>query len=100
MRQYRPSVNRREFEWKLHPDHENYGVNNILRKGVSDNHFHLNGSLPYFELSWVSLMNAVRQPELIGKLERMQHDSRNIRKQYVTERQEESYTRSYRLSVA
>ena len=99
MRQYRPSVNRREFEWKLHPDHENYGVNNILRKGVSDNHFHLNGSLPYFELSWVSLMNAVRQPELIGKLERMQHDSRNIRKQYVTERQEESYTILYLKAV-
>ena len=90
---------RQEFEWKLHPDHENYGVNNILRKGVSDNHFHLNGSLPYFELSWVSLMNAVRQPELIERLERMQNESRNIRRQYVTDCQEESYTILYLKAV-
>ena len=92
MRQYRPSVVRKEFEWKLHPDHENYRLNSILRKGVSDNHFHLNGSLPYFELSWISLMNAVRQPQLIELLEKMQKNSRNIRKQYVTNQQEASYT--------
>lgn len=92
MRQYRPSVVRKEFEWKLHPDHENHRLNSILRKGVSDNHFHLNGSLPYFELSWISLMNAVRQPQLIGLLEKMQKNSRNIRKQYVTDQQEASYT--------
>ena len=92
MRQYRPSVVRKEFEWKLHPDHENHRLNSILRKGVSDNHFHLNGSLPYFELSWISLMNAVRQPQLIELLEKMQKNSRNIRKQYVTNQQEASYT--------
>ena len=92
MRQYRPSVVRKEFEWKLHPDHENHRLNSILRKGVSDNHFHLNGSLPYFELSWISLMNAVRQPQLIGLSEKMQKNSRNIRKQYVTDQQEASYT--------
>lgn len=99
MRQYRPSVVRKVFEWKLYPDHDNYGVNTILKKGISDNHFHLNGSLPYFELSWIFLMNAVRQPKLIELLERMQHSSRNIRKQYVTEQAEESYGILYLKAV-
>ena len=99
MRQYRPSITRREFEWKLHPFHENYGINDILDKGISDNHFHLNGSLPYFDLSWISMMNAVRQPYLIERLERLQQHSRNIRKQYVVDQQEESYTILYLKAV-
>lgn len=32
---------------------------NILKKGIADNHFHLNGSTKIFELNWICLMNVI-----------------------------------------
>lgn len=32
---------------------------NILKKGIADNHFHLNGSTKIFELNWICLMNII-----------------------------------------
>ncbi len=34
-------------------------LHNILKKGIADNHFHLNGSTKIFELNWICLMNII-----------------------------------------
>ena len=34
-------------------------LQNILNKGIADNHFHLNGSTKIFELNWLCLMNII-----------------------------------------
>ena len=50
---------RRNFFWKPVIGHNNFALNNLVAKGVAENHFHLKGSAPAFHLSWLSLMNHV-----------------------------------------
>lgn len=48
---------RQDFTWTGAITSDNSRLRQILRKGISENHFHLNGSVPIFFLSWVYLMN-------------------------------------------
>ena len=52
-------VTRTDFLWKRMLGHNNDELNKILARGMSDNHYHLRCSSPYFELSWLTLMNCV-----------------------------------------
>lgn len=47
------------FQWGITIGHNNVQLNKVLQKGVADNHFHLWGSAPVFELIWLKLMNHV-----------------------------------------
>lgn len=47
------------FGWKDIISHDNIILQNILNKGMVENHFHLKGSAPYFRMSWINLMNLV-----------------------------------------
>ena len=49
--------NRRIFSWKPIISTDNTRLKNILKKGVAENHFHLAGSAPHFNISWINLMN-------------------------------------------
>lgn len=51
------------FSWKTVIGHNNQQLNKILKRGISENHFHLNGSAPIFHVSWLSLMNVIERPE-------------------------------------
>jgi adenosine deaminase len=48
------------FGWAPVISTDNIEIKNILNKGIAENHFHLKGSAPIFELSWISLMNNVK----------------------------------------
>lgn len=54
-------IQRTDFCWKpvLSTDHK--ALNHLLAKGISEHHFHLNGSVPVHTLSWVYLMNHPRK---------------------------------------
>lgn len=46
-----------DFEWNTVISHDNLQLTRILKKGCADNHFHLFGSAPSFQLIWLKLMN-------------------------------------------
>ena len=49
----------RKFCWRPIIRSDNSRIHNILKKGVAENHFHLNGSAKIFELNWLCLMNHI-----------------------------------------
>ncbi|MBN2833891.1 MAG: hypothetical protein JXR48_02875, partial [Candidatus Delongbacteria bacterium] len=51
--------NRTYFSWKPIISSDNSRLKKILQKGVAENHFHLGGSGPHFDISWISLMNKI-----------------------------------------
>lgn len=53
------NINRSKFEWDFCISHNNTQLNSILNRenGLSENHFHLRGSSPYFYVSWIFMMN-------------------------------------------
>lgn len=88
---YRYAISRETFLWKNVLDHDNYALNSILDKKISDNHFHLHGSTPYFDLSWISLMNSLTQTRVIKHLDQMQRKSRSVETTYYGETRRERY---------
>ncbi len=59
---YRDMLNafeRKKFFWKPAIGHNSQALNALVAKGVSENHFHLKGSAPQFQISWLRLMNCV-----------------------------------------
>lgn len=88
---FKYGIKRNSFLWKPILDHDNYTLNCILKKGVSDNHYHLKASMPYFDLSWISLMNSVTQMKIFKYLDILDNNSRNIRMRYITDVSQESY---------
>lgn len=50
---------RTHYDWRTVIGHNNYELNNMLKKGVVENHYHLKGSAPYFAITWLNLMNHV-----------------------------------------
>lgn len=68
-----------DFEWKTVITHDNMQLKQILKRGMTDNHFHLFGSAPAFRLSWLNLMNFPANTRYVSALHkidgtrRMQH---------------------------
>jgi adenosine deaminase len=49
------------FAWRPILGNNNIRLRNLLSKGMAENHFHLFGSAPIFEISWVALMNRIKE---------------------------------------
>jgi adenosine deaminase len=49
------------FAWSPILGNNNIRLRNLLSKGMAENHFHLYGSAPIFEISWVALMNRIKE---------------------------------------
>lgn len=47
------------FAWEPIISSDDMRLNNILKRGIAENHFHLNGSTKIFELNWICLMNHI-----------------------------------------
>lgn len=88
---YKNGKTRNTFTWTNIIGHNNVRLNTILSKGISENHFHLHGSVYYFDLSWLGLMNQVNSPEFIQKLDVIDNDRRNPRVQYGYSHREQKY---------
>lgn len=70
---------RRSFIWPDIIGHNNVQLNRILSDGISDNHFHLLGSVHYFSLSWLMLMNHVNEQNFVRQMDEMDNQRRNPR---------------------
>ncbi len=88
---YKFAVKRKSFLWKTVLNHDNYALNMILKEGISDNHYHLRGSVPYFDLSWLSLMNSLMQSQVAKRMDQMYCQSRNIENRFYSDKAGESY---------
>lgn len=51
---------RNRFDWNITIGHDNACINSIMKKGVTDLHFHLRGSSLNYELNWLCLMNHIK----------------------------------------
>lgn len=61
---------RDKFDWKYIIGNDNVELNDMLKKGLAENHFHLKGSAPYFSMSWINLMNRVSDKNFINTLKK------------------------------
>ena len=57
------------YDWRTVIGHNNYELNNMLKKGVVENHYHLKGSAPYFAITWINLMNDVNNTNFLRCLQ-------------------------------
>ena len=64
------------FAWEPIIGSDDMRLDQILKRGVAENHFHLNGSTKIFELNWICLMNHIEnRGKEFQKFERIiQHD--------------------------
>lgn len=73
------------FLWKRILNHDNQRLNNMLGKGYSENHFHLNGSAPIFHISWISLMNNISASRMGHYLTLYDKEKRNVNIAYKSD---------------
>lgn len=66
--------NRNNFFWRPVIGHNNFALNKLVSKGVAENHFHLKGSAPTFNLSWISMMNDIVNPKFVEILKRYEEN--------------------------
>lgn len=67
---------RKRFFWKNALSTDNIHLKRILERGIAENHFHLKGSAPSFDISWISLMNHILDYPFRKKLEEI--DNRRL----------------------
>lgn len=53
----RGKTNRTDFSWSYLAGHNNKQLNRLMQRGIAEHHYHIWGSTPYFQVSWLSLMN-------------------------------------------
>ena len=88
---YKNGKHRKNFIWSDIIGHDNIQLNRILSSGISDNHFHLLGSVHYFSLSWIMLMNHVDNPEFQKAMTQMDRQRQNPRIRISYDYQEQEY---------
>lgn len=74
--------NRTDMCWAFNIEHDNFELKKLLSRGegISENHFHLRASSPYFDTSWVYLMNDIsnaKYEQEITKIERNRLNQQN-----------------------
>lgn len=72
----------RGYSWETVIGHNNYQLNSILERGISENHFHLFGSTPMFHISWISLMNNLLESKFSEHFKQYDLDRRYTNVQY------------------
>lgn len=78
------------FSWQVVIGHNNVRLNRILERGISENHFHLYGSAPIFHLSWISMMNYIREPGVMKALTECDRRKKNLNIHYGSDYEEDS----------
>lgn len=51
------NAHRQFFDWDCVTNHNNRQLNALVKRGISEHHFHLFASMPYFQIAWLNLMN-------------------------------------------
>lgn len=81
-------IQRKVFANKPVVTHNNVQLKMILNRGFSENHFHLMGSAPYFQLSWIQLMNRLSDRRTEKYLQEIEDRRRNVNVHYSRRYQE------------
>lgn len=84
-------VTRKYFTHKPVISHNNFQLKSILNEGISENHFHLRGSSPYFQLSWIQLMNEILDDRVVRNLRKFENYRRNVNIAYNQTYKEDSF---------
>lgn len=92
-------VRRKNFSHKPVISHNNLQLKTILNEGMSENHFHLIGSAPYFHLSWIHLMNNISDNLLTQRFREFERSRRNVNLKYKEEYQEEDFETRFRQAA-
>lgn len=79
------------FSHKPVISHNNMQLKAILNTGMAENHFHLMGSAPYFQLSWIQLMNSLSNSKVRERLHQFEKTRRNVNIKYNENYEEESF---------
>ena len=92
------------FAWVPIIRSDDMRLHNILKKGIADNHFHLNGSTKIFELNWICLMNIIENrrhdfKKIPDTLQMRRMDIIGIRQQNVTLYEESQEAAFYRIAL-
>ena len=88
------------FGWPVVIGHNNHDLNQILRREMAENHFHLYGSAPIFHLSWISMMNHVDQESMVIRaLKEFDRNQRMYHPDFGGHRREESLVVQYRQAA-
>lgn len=91
------------FAWEPIISSDDIRLNNILKRGIAENHFHLNGSTKIFELNWICLMNHIEnRGKEFRKFEKiLQHEYVNEleKKEFYKNCQEAALYRLYLFCV-
>lgn len=90
MRDTENGEHRYDFTWPVVVGHNNMRLRSMTENGMAENHFHLWGSAPYFQLSWLNLMNHLTESEYIQNLESMDSNLRTEYRVYDKENSEAS----------
>lgn len=85
----------RGFAWKTVIGHDNEQLNAVVRRGISENHSHLNGAAPIFHISWLSLMNNINTSKLGQQLRSYDKERRYTSVAYTSEYREISFHGKY-----
>ncbi len=88
-------IKERGFSWKNVIGHNNEQINAIMRRGISENHSHLNGAAPIFLISWLSLMNNVDTSRFGAFLRSYDKDRRYSNVVYTDAHIETSFYQKY-----
>ncbi|MEH2940993.1 hypothetical protein [Lawsonibacter sp. JLR.KK007] len=70
---------RKNFTWDFVTKQNNEALNMILRRGISDHHMHLWPSVPYFQVSWLNLMNRILDGDYVRRLNWIDRTEWNIK---------------------
>lgn len=68
-------LERKFYAWDYQIGQNNEQLNAILRSGISDHHMHLWGAAPYFEVTWVNLMNHVTNSTYAKRLRQLDYEN-------------------------
>lgn len=66
----------KRFGWNSIITHDNMQLKQILKRGISDNHFHLYGSAPAFLVGWIDIMNHPFSSIYTNTLRKLEKDRR------------------------
>lgn len=86
---------RHNFFWPPVIGHNNKSLNRLMAQGVAENHFHLKGSAPLFHLSWISMMNDVRNVNFKMKLDEYDLSRLHVKIDYQVDYQEHTLYEAY-----
>lgn len=91
------------FAWEPIIGSDDMRLDSILKRGIAENHFHLNGSTKIFELNWICLMNHIEnRGKEFQKFEKiLQHEyvNESEKKDFYVKCQEASLYRLYLFTV-